>query len=96
MNGPEKALHDRLTLHLVDKLGSGKDDTDQHRRVAETTTIVQDVEDPKGESSNVHHSVYRFLKHYTFDPRLGKLTEINHKGITKDQKTIAAKSRRNN
>jgi hypothetical protein len=96
MNGPEKALHDRLTLHLVDKLGSGKDDTDQHGRVAETAAIVQDVEDPKGESSNVHHGVYRFLKHCTFDPRLGKLTEMNHKGMTKDQKTMAAKSRRNN
>jgi len=40
MNGPEKALYDRLTLYLVDKLGSGKDDTDQYRRVAETTAIV--------------------------------------------------------
>jgi hypothetical protein len=79
-------LHDKLTLYLVDKLGSSKDNSDKPGRVAETTTIIQEVEEPKdkGKSSNVYYSVYRFLKHYTLDPRLGIITEMNYKGITKD------------
>jgi hypothetical protein len=96
MNGPEKLLHDKLTLHLVDKLGTGQEKGSD--RVAETAAVTQGTEEAKKdkESGMIHAGVYRFLKHCTLDPRLGKLTEMNHAGMSKDQKTLASKSRRNN
>jgi hypothetical protein len=66
--------------------------------VAETTAVTQGTEEAKKdkESGMIYTRVYRFLKYYTLDPHLGKLTEINHTRMSKDQKTLASKSRRNN
>ena len=40
--------------------------------------------------------VHRFIMHSTFDPCLVKLTILNNKLISKDQKKAASKLKRNN
>jgi hypothetical protein len=84
INGPEKLLYDKLTLYLVNKLGTGQEKGSD--RVAETAAVIQGTEEAKKdkESGIIYTGVYRFLKYCTLDPRLGKLTEMNYTGMSKD------------
>ena len=65
----------------------------QYQHLAE---ITSNYEDTKGESGANNAGIYRFLKHATMDPRLAKMTELNHKGMFQAEKDLAAKRRRNN
>jgi hypothetical protein len=92
MNPDEKRLHDDMTLHLVSALFCGEGDSLGEKGIAEFAAKGGDDE-AQGVMNN---GIYRFLKHATLDPRLGKLTHLNHKDMTREQKKAASKKRKNN
>lgn len=98
MNPTEKKRYEDQTLHLLGLLGAPPNEASE--RVAISTPqlgeITSNFEDTRDDSGGNNAGVYRFLKHATMDPRLAKMTELNHRGMTRSEKALATKRRKNN
>ena len=76
MNWNEKSEHDRLTVHLLNKILVGDSEMQQER--VGVASLSGTVTSEKAEGM-MNSGIYRYLMHCTFDPRLGKLTVLVQK-----------------
>jgi hypothetical protein len=91
MNTKESRLYNDLTHHLFGKLFVG--DTNM---IKPKETIRKPKANSNDNPEGIQNSgVHRFLMHSTLNLHLARLTYLNHKGLSADEKK-AAKKRRNN
>ena len=86
-------MHDQRTLHLLRRLFVG--DTGVQEKQAGAAKMLATANSKKPEGI-IDLGIYRYLIHYTLDPRLRKLTTLGHKRSSTEERRAAAKKRQNN
>jgi hypothetical protein len=89
-------LYNEWALPLLPRLGAGSLRDRIAPNKGKQTGEDAKPDGPVEEGGLVNSGVYRMLKHLTYDPRLGIMTEMNHAHMSSRDKTEAAKARRNN
>ncbi len=97
MNRKEKREYDDRTLHLMSSLYTGAlSDVFTPAQLTRTTAHIGGLTNLDSTEGIMNNGIYRFMKHCCIDPRLGKLTYLNHREMSKKERQEAAKLRRNN